>query len=45
MVREQDIPSPRLVLTPATRRSLLLALWAALICCVIVGSYPPQALR
>ncbi len=41
MVREQDTPSSRFGLAPATRRSLLLALWASLICCVVIGSLSP----
>src|ERR1019366_3556080 len=43
MPRAQNKPTPRLGLPPETRRTLILAFWAVLICCVVVGSLSPAA--
>ncbi len=42
MLQAQNIPTPRFGLPLRARRALILA-WAALICCVIVGSLSPAA--
>lgn len=43
MLRAQNKPTPRFGLPPETRRALILAFWAVLMCCVIVGSVLPAA--
>ena len=43
MLGKQNKPPPRLGLPPETRRALILAFWAALICCVVIGSLSPAA--
>jgi VanZ family protein len=43
MLRQQDKPTPRFGLPPETRRALILAFWAVLMCCVINGSLLPAA--
>jgi VanZ family protein len=43
MLRQQNKPTPRFGLPPETRRALILVLWAALMCCVVIGSLLPAA--
>jgi hypothetical protein len=43
MLGERNKPTPRFGLPPATRRALILGFWAALICCVVIGSLSPPA--
>jgi hypothetical protein len=43
MLGKQNKPTPRLGLPPETRRALILVLWAALMCCVVIGSLLPAA--
>ena len=43
MPRAQNKPTPRFGFRPETRRTLILAFWAVLICCVVVGSLSPAA--
>ena len=43
MLRAQNKPTPRFGLPPETRRVLILAFWAVLICCVVIGSVLPAA--
>jgi hypothetical protein len=43
MLREQNNPTARFGLTSETWRTLILVLWAVLICCVIIGSLLPGA--
>src|ERR1035441_7498208 len=43
MLRQQNKPTPRFGLPPETRRALILAFWAVLMCCVINGSLLPAA--
>ena len=43
MLRAQNKPTPRFGLPPETRRALILAFWAVLICCVVIGSLSPAA--
>jgi VanZ family protein len=43
MLEKQNKPTPRLGLPPETRRALILAFWAVLICCVVIGSLSPAA--
>ena len=43
MLGKQNKPTPRLGLPPETRRALILAFWAVLICCVVIGSLSPAA--
>ena len=43
MLRAQNKPTPRFGLPPETRRALILAFWAVLICCVVIGSLLPAA--
>jgi hypothetical protein len=43
MPQAQDKSTPRFRLAPQTRRTLILAFWAVLICCVIIGSLSPAA--
>ena len=43
MLRQQNKPTPRFGLPPETRCALILAFWAILICCVVIGSLLPAA--
>ena len=43
MPQTQHQPLPRFGLAPQTQRTLILASWAVLICCVVVGSLAPAA--
>ena len=43
MPQAQNKSTPRFRLAPQTRRTLILAFWAVLICCVVVGSLSPAA--
>src|ERR1039458_5363461 len=43
MLGKQNNPTPRLGLPPETRRALILVLWPALMCCVVIGSLLPAA--
>ena len=43
MLGKQNKPTPRFGLPPETRRALILVLWAALMCCVVIGSLLPAA--
>ncbi len=43
MLRRQNKPTPRFGLPPKMRHALVLVLWAALICCVVIGSLSPAA--
>ena len=43
MLEKQNEPTPRYGLPPETRRALILVLWAALMCCVVIGSLLPAA--
>ena len=43
MPQTQNQPTPRFGLAPQTQRTLILASWAVLICCVVVGSLAPAA--
>jgi hypothetical protein len=43
MIRPQDKPTALFGLPPETRRALILAFWAVLICCVVIGSLLPAA--
>ena len=43
MRRKQNTPAPRSRPLPGTRRTLVLALWAILICCVVIGSLSSAA--
>src|ERR1035437_4126784 len=43
MLEKQNKPTPRFGLPPETRRALILAFWAVLICCVVIGSLLPAA--
>jgi VanZ family protein len=42
-IRQQTKPTPRFGLPPETWRALILAFWAVLICCVVIGSLLPAA--
>jgi hypothetical protein len=43
MLREQNTPTPRLGLLPRTQRTLVLVIWAILICCIVMGSLSSAA--
>ena len=43
MLEKQNEPTPRYGLPPETRCALILAFWAVLICCVVIGSMLPAA--
>jgi hypothetical protein len=43
MLREQNRPTASFGLTSETWRTVILSLWAVLICCVVVGSLLPAA--
>jgi hypothetical protein len=43
MLQQQNEPTPRYGLPLETRRTLILAFWAVLICCVVIGSLSPAA--
>ena len=43
MPQAQDKSTPRFRLAPQTRRTLILAFWAVLVCCVVIGSLSPAA--
>ena len=43
MLRRQTKPTPRFGFPPETWRTLILAFWAVLICCVVVGALLPAA--
>jgi hypothetical protein len=41
MLQQQNKPTPGFGLPPEARHTIILAMWAALICCVVVGSLAP----
>ena len=43
MPQAQNKSTPRFRLAPQTRRTLILAFWAVLVCCVVIGSLSPAA--
>jgi hypothetical protein len=43
MPQAQNKSTPRFGLAPQARRTLILAFWAVLICCVVIGSLLPAA--
>src|ERR1039457_242905 len=43
MLQTQNKSTPRFRLAPQARRALILAFWAVLICCVVIGSLSPAA--
>ena len=43
MIQPQDKPTAPFGLPPETRRALILAFWAVLLCCVVLGSLSPAA--
>ena len=43
MLQTQNKSNPRFRLAPQARRALILVLWAALMCCVVIGSLLPAA--
>ena len=43
MLPAQNKPTPRFGFPPGTWRALILAFWAVLICCVVIGSLSPAA--
>ena len=43
MPQPQNKSTPRFRLAPQTRRTLILAFWAVLVCCVVIGSLSPAA--
>ena len=45
MRRLPNEPKPPSGTSPTTRRALVLILWAALICCIVIGSLSPATSR
>src|ERR1035438_7116623 len=43
MPQAQNKSTPRFRLAPQARRALILAFWAVLVCCVVIGSLSPAA--
>jgi VanZ family protein len=43
MLRQRNTSTPRFGFPPETWRTLILAFWAVLICCVVIGSLLPAA--
>ena len=43
MLQTQNKSNPRFRLAPQARRTLILAFWAVLACCVVIGSLSPAA--
>jgi hypothetical protein len=43
MLQQQNKPTPGFGLPPEARHTIILAMWAVLICCVVIGSLLPAA--